>query len=460
MTVRSALSLTPLPPASPPGVREHQKYRLGRTGWALVCLALTLGAILRALWIFPAHPYHSRQDFEQRYVYSDMRTYWNQALAHGNPHHRWDIGDTIYPPGGGYYYAWLLGREVDIRRMQIGQFLVSWATVLLLGAVAYVLFGELVFAISISLASLSTTLIDYSAYVLTETPYTLAVLLTIVLLLQSLRARSPTSLLAWSLLAGLAFGISMSLKTALLLFVPLYVVFVLLLTWRGKLSHAGVRLGAFAVGAALLLAPLSQRATRLNEGRFLIVANEGLRLVMGNQGEVRTIRFRDPKRSTTYYFTPPAHIQKGFSKELELPIGAYDTGKLLAVAWGWMRSHPLAALGLGVERIFDLFIGTTPWPTHETKYRILAALGHHLFTAFVTVPALLYLLRRTRAMTRLENGALVELLLLLPLLAIVVAVFLSQSEPRYRAPFDPLLILFASLTYAHWWQRQPRHASM
>lgn len=414
------------------------------TGFLLTALAVVsfvLGVAFRAQYIFVSHP-------AERYVYSDMGTYTHFAHRLFDPSAEFSKYDSVYPPGGGIYYGTLF--KIDgFNAVYYAQFLLSVCIPLLLGAIGYVLYGRRVAEIGIILSSIYPSFVMLAGFVLSENPYIAFHLLSFLLILLALRTQTILWSLVFGLGAGLALGITSSFRSvALYTMVPVMVLVAVLICVRGGRTH---RYAAFAFGAGLLalLIPLTIWCTTLMGGKICVGSTNGaMGVLQGHHGNVGVFNWYDTERSAKTTFANPTALQKGMLDEVHLPFGPYDSAENIAEAFRYIKAHPVESLGTSFRHIYDLFHGTLPWPMSHTSDRNLVAFSESWFLVVIFFPALMYLLLRTAPRTRgnvsrgFEDGVV-----LAPLLGIIIVVFLTIAEPRYRIPYDPFLMLLAARAY-------------
>jgi hypothetical protein len=105
--------------------------------------------------------------------------------------------------------------------------------------------------------------------------------------------------------------------------------------------------------------------------------------------------------------------------------------------------------------VFDLFVGSVPWPSSATRFGGLANLFQQIYLVFILLPAAIYLWDHAGAALRMEPSAAGCALLVIPLLGLSMAAFLTIGEPRYRIPYDGFTIILAACVYAGRY-REPR----
>ena len=413
----------------------------------MALVALLCGAAVRALYALVWHPM-------MKFLYSDMELYWRFAGRFTDASHVGTIEDTLYPPGTPYFFGILAKVDASMRFGMAVQLALALAIPLLVYAIGKELYERRVALLAMAFASLYMPLFEYSGYILAENPFTFLLLAAFALLARSLRAETPPrTALVVGLAAGLCLGLAVSFKSAALSSALLVVlVIVARMRWGGL--RAWRALGAAAVGLTIVMVPLAVRATRLNEGRFCLVANEASRgVLLGHHGDVYLAKFYDRKRDLFYEYGYSTAIERHRTGVVELNVGPWDNEKVVGEAWRWTKAHPRESLALGFEHVFDLFIAM-PWPSgSDGTLKAWALYTQRAYQPLLLAPAavaLLFLAWHARARAR---GTFVgaDLMVLAPIAGIAASAFLAVGESRYRAPFDGFLILLAARGYVAVW---------
>jgi hypothetical protein len=172
----------------------------------------------------------------------------------------------------------------------------------------------------------------------------------------------------------------------------------------------------------------------------LVSTNWAYNAVLGHCGETRFVLWRNVFGEDRWKgWRAPAGTERGYTQDLLLPFDSYDTRANAAWAWAWTRAHPGEALRSSVRHVWDL-LASRPFPSAEDpRWAAFARFGQWFFWIFVLAPAALGLAQR--------RPGLAEALLLLPLVGLAAAAFLTIGESRYRVPYDGLLIVLAARTY-------------
>ena len=396
-----------------------------------------LGGLARLIYILVVHP-------ATQHVYSDMQGYIDRATRFAM-HAPEGIGDTLYPPGASMMFGALYALDPSWTLAMIVQWLLSLAIMGLVWLIARRVYGPSAAAVALVIATLYFPYLHYASLWLSENGFTALALASVWLLLVAVQSATLRGAALTALAAGVAAGLATAFKNTLL--GPLA------LTGLIYSIHAArhrdrrllpVTLGVVA-GLVLVIAPLSERCTRLNEGRFCLSANNlAMNVLMGHYGEKREFRWIDRERNITMVFTAVESTLRGYTDTVILDFGPYDSARNSALATQWIAEHPVAALSLSLHNAGSLFSARTLWPAAVFRGIDYGAWSQRAFWLLILLPALATLAWRASAMVRLRSDSLPEWLLLAPLLGLIVSVFISIAEVRFRVPFDGLLIVLAA----------------
>jgi 4-amino-4-deoxy-L-arabinose transferase-like glycosyltransferase len=409
-------------------------------------VAYVAGVLVRALYVLY---WHRPKDF----IVSDMQLYVTTARQWFDPAHVGTINDTVMPPGTAYFFGVFFQFDPSFMLATYVQLAIACALPLLVWAIGKELFDAKVALVALVLSSAFYSMFDYAGYFLSENPLAFFMLVAFLLLARSL-SRTGISRLLHAGFAGFFLGVSIAFKSVALGSAG-FVLLVLLANKKQRRRALPV-VGAAAVGLALVLVPLSIRATRLNEGRFSLVANDAARgVLIGHHGRIYRVIFTDKKRHYWYEFGNSTALQRGWNETLNIDAGPWDNKELLAEAWRWSKEHPVESLRLGFEHVHEIFVAL-PWPScayPRTETWVLAS--QRAFQALLLLPALAHLLMGRR---RPRAAGFPDALVLAPVLGVIVGAFMSVGEPRYRVPYDGFIILLAARAYVRFfsWLRRAR----
>ena len=221
--------------------------------------------------------------------------------------------------------------------------------------------------------------------------------------------------------AGVLTGVATLVRPATIVFVG-----VAALWWLWKRSFT--RVVALALGAALVIAPWTVRASERAE-RFVLVATEGgVTFWTGNHslavgdGDLAA----NPQLKIASQALKAAH--PGLTEEQMEPIYYRD-------ALEWMRAHPVDWLALEARKVFYLVVPLGPsYQLHSWRYFVASA-GTYL----LLLPAAIAGAWRLGS----ARGRLPGLWLLLAAAIVTCLIFFPQE--RFRIPvIDPVLIVCAA----------------
>ncbi|GAC1626966.1 MAG: hypothetical protein NVS9B10_15430 [Nevskia sp.] len=396
-----------------------------------------LGGLFRLVYVLVLHP-------ATLSIYSDMQGYHDRALrfAAGLPE---NIGDTLYPPGASMLLGLLYALDPSFVLALVVQWLLSLAIMALVWLIARRVYGTSAAVVALVIATLHLPFTHYAALFLSENGFTVFVLASVWLLLVAVQAQRRRVMIAAALLAGAAVGLAIAFKNTMLGPFALTGLLCAIHALRHRDRRLVATSVALLVGLAAIMVPLAERCTRLNEGRYCLSANNlGMNVLMGHYGEMRDFRWIDGERGITFYFTAVESTLRGYGGTVTLDYGAYDSPRNLALARDWVAAHPRAALGLSLHNVWSLFAAPTFWPQAQFRGIDFGVWSQRGFWLFILLPALAQLRRRAGAMWRFSADSLPDWLLLAPILGLMVSVFVSIAEVRFRVPFDGLLIVLAA----------------
>jgi hypothetical protein len=403
------------------------------------------GVAWRYYHLFRAHPM-------TQYVYSDMQGYYESALRFFTPGYVQGMGDTIYPPGAAYFFGLLHKIDPSWAAAQWALFALSCAAPLIIGWTAWSLFGIQVASLSVILTSFYFPWVDFFAFFLSEAVFIPATIGAFALLVLALRTRHRYLGILPAIASGAMFGLAASVKTVALASAVLLGAMLLWWQWRRRVPGLYRVVGCVALGVLTVLVPVAHRCTKANEGRFCLVSNNGpLTTLFGHMPWIRSITWNDSTRGMRWGWGCPVSAQRSmFDRDVYFDFGPYDTKANYAKIVDVVRKDPVETLALSFDQICNLFYGTIPWPSSATKWTRLALETEQLFLFVALVPALFHLRSRARSVLTLSPSAAPEILLCLPILALVMTCFVTQGDPRYRIPIDGFIVVMASAEILRW----------
>jgi 4-amino-4-deoxy-L-arabinose transferase-like glycosyltransferase len=307
--------------------------------------------------------------------------------------------------------------------VKIAQAVVGGIGVLLVGLVATQLAGPRGGVVAAGIAAVYPPLVWISAYGFSEAlfwPLALAVAWTFD---RALGRPSDGAFFAGA--AGLITGLGILIRPALLLFLPMALVWLVV---RRRVTAALL----LAAGAIIVVAPWTVR-NYLHHERFVPVASDGgvtfwtgnhpLALGEGDMAANPALKIANQELRARY---------PGLNEEAMEPIYYRE-------AFAWIRAHPLQWLGLEARKIFYLMVPVGPsYTLHSRLYYVASVVSYGIVAVLAVVGVV-----RLGTHRRSTPG----LWLLLASAVAVCLVFFPQE--RFRIPIiDPVLVVAAGGVWA------------
>ena len=301
--------------------------------------------------------------------------------------------------------------------VKIVQSAVGALTVWLIGVWALTIAGPRAAIAAAAIAAVYPPLVVMPAYVLSETLFA-ALALAAALVLQ--RGEGEAGI-APPIASGVLSGAAALVRPAMLLFLPLAVLWLVL---RRRPAHAV----ALALAAAAVVAPWTLRNYR-TYGRVVVIASEGgVTFWTGNhplaRGEGDLAANPDLKRAELEF----RRGHPGLTAEALEPL-------YYRAALSWIAAHPLDWIGLMGRKAFYTIVPAGPsYALHSARYRLASIAPYLVVLPFGLAGAV----RSWRSGRRP-----VPLFLLAGSAVLMCLVFFPQE--RFRIPvIDPVLIVFAA----------------
>ncbi len=405
-------------------------------------VVFAVGVLWRCLHVLKFHDPRS-------YVDSDMKMYVNLAKRFATPGFVPTIGDITHPPATGMLFSWFYQRDNTFQSLINFQTVVTCLVPLAVGAFALAVFDRRTAKWAVIASSLYYPFIDYGGYFLSEVYMMLLNPLAAALFVTAAKQKTVARVAIVGLVAGVVFWLAMAFKMvafpSMLGFCALYWLFSTDATRKWKT----VAVLALFLGAAPGTAALSARCTKANEGHFCLVSNKApADFLLGHYGRIQGLAWKDSKGRVTVQFGSPAAYQRGYREVPSVPFLITDGPQNSAYAWGWIKQHPIDALILSCEHVYDSFCGSLPWPSVANGFWTVSEAYHFIFLLFLLLPSLmrcLDVIRRQGFRKFLESR---DLLVLSLVFGLVAAVFVATGEERYRMPYDSAFILLAIRFYS------------
>jgi tetratricopeptide (TPR) repeat protein len=421
-------------PSGPaPSDRKSGEARAGLGRWGVFLVIFGLAAVLRIAYTIASRqsPFFDHLDLDSRFY--DL---WAKDIADGE----W-IGDEVFFMGPLYPYFLAL-----IYKMFGTGLVIVKVTQGLLGAftagVTYLLgralFGTIAGIVAGLIAALYVPFIFYDNSILLPVLATLLNTLMLYFLYVGLRGGN----LRPFLLAGFIAGLSAAGNASVLAFGLPAVIF---LTVYGKVN-AGMRFRRamlFAVGAALVVAPIMVRNYVVGDDFVPLTSNAGLNFFIGNSE--RAMGAYVKPEGLDVYTDPTGETIAEAAEGRDLKpseVSAYWAGR----AFRFIREKPGRFLGnLGRKVFFFWSVFEVPQIEHlqfERRYSWLLRIPSPSFGIICPLGILGIILT-----LRKRPKAFLLLLFILAYSTTIIAFFVVA---RYRLPMIPALLVFAGYTI-QWW---------
>lgn len=293
-------------------------------------------------------------------------------------------------------------------------------------------FGRSVGLVAAGLMALYVYFIYYSAALMTETFYIIAILWTLDLASSlgqaSEEAPRPRLRVEW-LWLGLALAVAVLLRQVFLLFIPFLFGWLLWRSYRCRSQPIKQTIVGIAIAMTILalsIVPWTLRNYRAFDSFVLLNTNSGFAFFWGNH----PIHGNDfisilPANGPSYQDLIPPEL-------LELNEAELDRA-LLKRALGFIQADPARYLVLSISRIKDYFMF---WPTSESGLisNLSRVLSFGILWPFMAFGLIYYFWRSWSS----------ERLILYIFVAVYTAIhLLSWALIRYRLPVDAILLVFA-----------------
>jgi 4-amino-4-deoxy-L-arabinose transferase-like glycosyltransferase len=323
--------------------------------------------------------------------------------------------------------------EASPLRVKVAQALIGAVGVWLIGVIATRTAGAMGGIAAASIAAIYPPLVWISAYVLSETLYSTVALAAVLMLDRALdHSADPSGASAarrWGAAAGVAAGLAILVRPAMLFFLPLAAL------WLVRLRRRTLA-PILVITALVVVAPWTARNIRVFH-RLVVVASEGgVTFWTGNhplaRGEGDLAANPDIKRAEIAFRA----ARPGLTPEQLEPLYYRD-------ALGYIARHPLWWMGLLARKAFYTVVPAGPsYTLHSTKY-LVASVASYL--ALLPLAVLGWTSRRRERRP--------EALFVLAVSSVLAGlVFLPQE--RFRIPvIDPALIVCAAAGCTDRWNR-------
>ncbi|MFN8392863.1 MAG: hypothetical protein U0136_21400 [Bdellovibrionota bacterium] len=412
---------------------------LSKFALAIVLLTYFLGALFRYEFIFVTN-----RPTDPSNIFGDIDWYVYESAHYFDPSYHSTLYDTLFPPGMAIYIATLRWLNPSLQLLVVMQWVLACLIPFLLGAIALRLFGSRNAAYVLCFSSLYFPLWEYFGYLFSEGPFLFSMLAAFLLLIVSLQYQRLAFACLFGALGGIFLGAASALKSVALLSAAVSFA-ALLFCRRRAVFRIWPTFCTACLGVVVVLTPISRHATRLNEGRFLLIANDASRtFLLGHQGRAGLTWWVDAARDFHMNFINPSTVQHNYTAVKTYPFGVYDNAANYAAGWRWTLDHPVDALLLSFEHVFDMFAIALPYPGYFRPYFRWVGFFNEIFLTLVFLPAIYHLVRSRRRILLAEPAMLGDALLAAAASSIYIVAFFYLGEGRYRICYDGFLILLAS----------------
>jgi hypothetical protein len=410
-----------------------------------VLLVYVFGIALRIDYTLYAHR-------PERYISSDMSMYVSLARRLANvavPLKPWDV---THPLGYPVLLSVLTSGGTFLARAVHVQLVLSCLLPLAIGLFGAAAFGRRTALAVVAVASIYYPFIEYGALFLSEIHFIFWLTLAFAAFLAAIDASRRGRSLALAAAGGLALSIAISLKSVALLAALAFFLgeaIALLVSRDPALPRWPFRLGPWlargavaAVAALPMLVTLARVCTRANLGRFCVTGNKvGADFLLGHYGRIADIAW-GPENGVSSQFGSPSAFLHHYATTAHVPFPITDNAANSAEAWRWISAHPLEAVVLSLEHVYDTFFGPAIWPTFNEGFWPQAYLSQYAFVLFLFIPVVLACAAVLRGGLRAFLTSRTALLLA-PVGALAFTVAIATGEVRYRVPFDIFFIAIA-----------------
>jgi 4-amino-4-deoxy-L-arabinose transferase-like glycosyltransferase len=338
---------------------------------------------------------------------------------------------AVYKLGG----AQLTGADPARWRLaRRAQAVLGTLTAALTGLLAWKLWGARAGLVALALAAVFPPLILVQSSLVSEALYTPLVLLAV---LTALRGRASPRPLRWALLTGLIAGLSILTRAnGPALLVPLALAF---WTGRPRLSLAALKAPAALVAVAIVcVLPWTIRNAVVLDA-FVPLATQTGPALAGTYNDVSRADPDDPWTWRGLRHIPA--YRDIFLRRTELTEVEIDRMSRER-ALDWIAGRPISIVEVGYWNLRRLFELGPHRRTRETAASIGIRSADVDFATYSFYGAALV------GLAGLFTGAARRTpgwVCLVPVLLVASVVFVNAEVPRFRAPLDPWILMFASL---------------
>jgi 4-amino-4-deoxy-L-arabinose transferase-like glycosyltransferase len=385
-------------------------------------LAYVSGILIRIWYGFYFRP-------AARNIYSDMEYYMQVArMLRRTPLSSLGPWDMTHPLGFPTLLAVALGRDLSLGRPAMMQFAVSVLVPPAMALLGWAAFGRRSALLMLIFSSLYFPFIEYGALFLSEIHFIFWTALAFAGLFAATRASSRNRAVALGIGAGVALSLATAMKAVVLpAAATFFLAWAIWLLWQRLSIRPAIGLGlAVLIGVAPLLSVMGSVCTRANRGSLCITGNKaGSDFLLGHYGRIAGIQW-GLVDGRTYFFGSPGSYLRHYDARPAVPFAMYDGRANVAEAWKWIGAHPLDAVELSLDHVYDSFFGVGMWPSFANDSWGWAHLSQMIFLALFFFPALWALGKKPKR----------AWLVISPVAGLILTLLIATGEVRYRIPFD------------------------
>jgi 4-amino-4-deoxy-L-arabinose transferase-like glycosyltransferase len=395
-------------------------------------LILFLAFFLRCYYIFFLHP-------PERFIYSDMQGYYERALkiANGMPQ---NVADTLTAPGTHFFYSICFYTGHPFLILKLMNLFISLLSCYFIFLITKELFSRRSALIAFFISSINFLFIDFTGYILSETPFIFFFSLLFYLMIKSTKASNVPKKCIFLTLAGLCSSIAVAIRPGILIFILLFILWNLM-NWKKQKVISTL---FFVLGYLPIYTLLTFHTYQLTGNTGFVSTNGGLNFYQG-RSHVKDIRFIDSQRGFQFLFASPVAVQKGYDFNTSFDFGPYESARLFEEGMKEARKDIPRTIFFSLEHILDLFHTTVIWPSCCAGGSIEKIVKYFniFFIYIIILPSILPLLFNFRRFA-FSNA----LLLYIALGSNIIVTMIYYGDPRFRVPFDMFSIILTAYLFS------------
>mgnify|MGYP003974916727 CR=1 FL=1 len=347
---------------------------------------------------------------------------------------------TFFPLGISYCYALfflLLDDSVALKAISFLQVVAVGLSHVLAYLTARDLFGtERVARLASSLSVAYWPLTAQVSFYMAEPIFMLMLLGGQYLVVRSAQADSPKI----ALLAGIAVGIAVSIKTqGLIVLIGLLIVSIIYVSLRKVVVVT-------AMGVGLVMLAHTAHIGEIRDGAGLrMPANGAFNLYLGQSAVHGLGASNIDEGRYLFFYNNNGYMEKGLLPPRSARASSLDQSFFIEATLELWLASPWRQMVRTMQSGFELHAITPHWPLRAMKSMSAPELVFkYLAIPLVYFPAILALV----LCLRIRAWRYPVLILILPILGITAAAGLSMGQPRYLLPFLPNLFMLAAVGWS------------